>query len=157
MARSIEQHGAHGALKVAQTSVSQKICCKNVNLSLGGMMKQICADAKFPPKTNHTLRATGTFRMFAANVPENIIQQRTGQRSLNSLRRYECTSLEQKRSVSSVLASSNLTDYTSEFCKAEKSCKPETKLSQSEKSKDPLDKLNLQHCQNCTINITFNS
>jgi len=121
------------------------------------MMKQICADAKIPPKKNHTLRATGMSGMFAANVPEKIVQQRTGNRSLDGLRRYERTSLEQQRAVSSVLASSKLTDYTSELCKAEKSCKSKTELSRSEKSKDPLDKLNLQHCQNCTINITFNS
>ena len=125
--------------------------------SLGGTMKQICADAKIPPKTNHTLRATGTSRMFAANVPEKIIQQQTGHRSLDGLRRYERTSLEQQRAVSLVLASSKLTDYASELCKAETSCKSETELSRSEKSKDPLDELNLQHYQNCTINITFNS
>ena len=36
-------------------------------------------------KTNHSLRATGTTRMFKAGVPEKLIQQRTGHRSFDSL------------------------------------------------------------------------
>ena len=135
--------------------------------NLGGMMKQICGDANISLKTNHTLRATGTTRMFAAHVPEKIIQQRTGHRSLDSLRKYERTSLEQQRAVSSVLASSDITSYTSELRKVETSCESETELSKVEKScksetelsqsKDHqlLEKLNLQHCDNCTINVIF--
>ena len=123
--------------------------------NLGGMMKQICGDANISLKTNHTFRATGTPRMFAAHVPEKIIQQRTRHRSLDSLRKYERTSLEQQRAVSSVLASSDITSYRSELREVEKSCKSETELSQS-KDHQLLEKLNLQHCENCTINISFN-
>ena len=39
--------------------------------------------------TNHSLRTTGTSELFAAGVPEALIQKRTGHRSLESLRLYE--------------------------------------------------------------------
>ena len=42
--------------------------------------------------TNHSLQAYGTTTMYQAGVSENLIQQKTGHRSLNALRKYECTS-----------------------------------------------------------------
>ena len=48
-------------------------------------------------KTNHSLRATGTTRMFEAGVPDKIIQQRTGHRSAEALHLYERVSVEQQR------------------------------------------------------------
>jgi integrase len=35
--------------------------------------------------TNHSLRATGATRLFEANVPEKLIQERTGHRSIDAL------------------------------------------------------------------------
>ncbi len=57
--------------------------------TLGKMVKDICAQGKIVGnKTNHSLRATGASSMFQAGVPEKIIQQFTGHRSLAGLREY---------------------------------------------------------------------
>ena len=37
-------------------------------------------------KTNHSLRATAASELFCANVPEKLIQERTGHKSLQALR-----------------------------------------------------------------------
>ena len=47
---------------------------------------------------------TGATQLFQAEVPEKIIQQRTGYRSLASLRDSERTTEEQHQAVSSLLA-----------------------------------------------------
>ena len=54
-------------------------------------------------KTNHSLRATGATTLFNAGVPERIIQQNTGQRSLEALRKYEKVSVRQREATSRVL------------------------------------------------------
>ena len=48
-------------------------------------------------KTNHSLRATAASEMFARQVPEKLIQERTGHRSLEALRTYERSNEEQLR------------------------------------------------------------
>ncbi len=40
-------------------------------------------------RTKHSLRATAASEMFAQQVPEKPIQERTGHRSLEALRTYE--------------------------------------------------------------------
>ncbi len=40
-------------------------------------------------KTNHSLRATSATELYAAEVPEKIIQEQTGHRSIEGLRLYE--------------------------------------------------------------------
>ena len=56
-------------------------------------------------KTNHSLRATGATELYEAQVSEKIIQERTGHRSLEYLRMYECTSDKQQQAVSNILSS----------------------------------------------------
>ena len=51
-------------------------------------------------KTNHSLRVAGTTRLFLSQVPEKIVQQWTGHRLLEALRKYEHTSKEQDMAVS---------------------------------------------------------
>ena len=57
-------------------------------------------------KTNHSLRATGTTELYESGVPEKLIQERTGHRSLEALRviLYERTSIlkQQNKAVSSI-------------------------------------------------------
>ena len=67
------------------------------------MVKAMCQLIGVHGKTNHSLRATGAARLFAANVPEKMIQQRTGHRSVEALRLYERTSVAQEQTVSSLL------------------------------------------------------
>lgn len=57
---------------------------------LSKMVPEMCAEAGLAgKKTNHSLRFTGTSCIFEAGVPEKLIQQRTGHRSLESLCKYE--------------------------------------------------------------------
>lgn len=80
-------------------------------------------------------------KMFELGVPEKVIQERTGHRSLDSLRTYERTNDQQHKAVSRVLSSSSKLSYCAQTQRI-----PST--------------LNAQGCsftfgdlQNCTINI----
>lgn len=44
--------------------------------------------------TNHSLRATSVSRLFAKNVPEKIVQEKSAHKSLAGLRVYECTTID---------------------------------------------------------------
>ena len=63
----------------------------------------MCAEANIVGKTNHSLRATGATALFQKGVPERIIQNVTGHRSLEALRSYERISLSQHQEVSKIL------------------------------------------------------
>ena len=54
-------------------------------------------------KTNHSLRSYGVTTLFKKNVPEKLIQERSGHRSLSALRVYEKTTNEQLYETSRVL------------------------------------------------------
>ena len=72
---------------------------------LNTMLKEMCAEAGITANyTNHSLRAYGTTTMFQAGVSEKLIKQRTGHKSLESLRQYECTSESQLLDVSNVVS-----------------------------------------------------
>ena len=71
--------------------------------TLRTMFAKMCSEAGIEKKSNHSLRATGATEMFAANVPEKLIQSRTGHRSLEALRLYERPTQEQQQAVSNVL------------------------------------------------------
>ena len=58
-------------------------------------------------KTNHSLRATGASEMFRAGVPEKIVQECTGHRTVKALRMYERTSASQHSAVSNILLTPN--------------------------------------------------
>ena len=47
--------------------------------------------------TNHSLRATAIARMFRSKVPESIIAENSGYRSIAALHSYEHTSCEQEQ------------------------------------------------------------
>lgn len=55
-------------------------------------------------KANHSLRATGALETFQVDVPQKIVQQRTGHHSVKALCMYECTTMDQHMAVSSILA-----------------------------------------------------
>ena len=55
-------------------------------------------------KTNHSLRASSETFLFDSGVPEKIIQERTGHRSLEPLRTYERTTEHQHKAVSTPLS-----------------------------------------------------
>ena len=64
-------------------------------------------------KTNHSLRATGAIELYLAGVPEKIIKERTGHRSLESLRMYEKTNTSQHKAVCNILTSKKDTKFNS--------------------------------------------
>ena len=54
------------------------------------MVCNVCEDAGIKgKKTNHSLRVSGTIGLFAAGVPERIIQSRTRHSLPEALRKYE--------------------------------------------------------------------
>ena len=76
--------------------------------TLRTMLANMCNKAGIEKKTNHSLRATGATEMFAANIPEKLIQSRTGHRSVEALRLYERPLHDQHQAVSNVLTSAAL-------------------------------------------------
>lgn len=71
---------------------------------LSNMVSDMCSEAGIlGSKTNHSLRVLGATSLFDAGVPERIIQQRTGHRSIEGLRIYERVTDEQEKAVSKVL------------------------------------------------------
>ena len=73
--------------------------------TLAKFVKTMCSQVGIlGHKTNHSLRATGTTRMFEAGVSDKIIQQRTGHCSAEALHLYERVSVEQQKAVLSILA-----------------------------------------------------
>lgn len=68
-------------------------------------VRKMCTEAGVSGnKTNHSLRATGATELYKKGVPEKLIQERTGHRSLESLRTYERSSEEQHKAVSTLLS-----------------------------------------------------
>ena len=70
-------------------------------------VKEICSIAGFEGKyTNHSLRATCASRMYAKNIPEQIIKEVTGHRS-DCVRTYKRTSDELREEASRTLSVSD--------------------------------------------------
>ena len=87
---------------------------------LSKMVPEMCQLAGIQGRhTNHSLRATGATALHTAGVPEKIIQERTGHRSVECLRMYEHTSDKQQHAVSNILSSSTELNYQSEMRKLE--------------------------------------
>ena len=79
---------------------------------LGNMVKEMCLEVGIESKTNHSLRATGATSMFRSNIQEKIIQNVTGHRLLEALRKYEKTSDDQyHQAVSKIMMSIKSIDY----------------------------------------------
>uniref|UniRef100_A0A1X7TCK4 ZMYM2-like/QRICH1 C-terminal domain-containing protein n=1 Tax=Amphimedon queenslandica TaxID=400682 RepID=A0A1X7TCK4_AMPQE len=72
--------------------------------TLSTMVRDMCLEAGVEgEKSNHSLRVAGTSSLFAAGVPEKLIQSRTGHVSLTALRKYERITDEQELAVSKIL------------------------------------------------------
>ena len=89
------------------------------------------------------LRATDAGILFQANVPEKIIQERTGHRSVKALRLYERTTGEQHQQVSHIL-----TNQTQQ-----RSLQNQGFSAQGPTSMPPLPAFGM--LQNCTINVNY--
>ena len=122
--------------------------------TLKNVVPQICSAAGFPKRyANYSLRAIGITRMFSAGVPEKIIAEKSGHRSLKALRFYEHTSDEQEMAAGEVIGKS-----TKQFHDVMDSSKVETEPEPEEKKPD-VSAGSAHHFSgnltNCTINITY--
>ena len=116
---------------------------------LSRMVPEMCQLANISGhKTNHSLRATGATALYEAEVPEKIIQERTGHRSLEGLRVYERTSEKQHQAVSNILSSSSQSTYLSQIKQLD--CSSSTSTSNVS---GVMPKMNFNGCQ---VNINFN-
>ena len=114
------------------------------------MVKEMFSAVGIDGKTNHSLRATGASTLFEANVPEKVIQEHTGHRSVKALRLYERTTNKQHEDVCKILM-----DRTnmSKFGETASSKPVEVTLPlQNPSSSGPSFGV-LNHC---TVNINYN-
>ena len=58
--------------------------------------------------TNHSLRATAITRMFNKGIPEKVIAETSGHKTMKALRCYEHTSQQQQQAVTAVINGSNI-------------------------------------------------
>ena len=114
--------------------------------TLQNMVKKMCATAGITGnKTNHSLRATSATEMFKRGVPEKIVQERTGHRSLEALRIYERSSAEQHKAASTILSTKQTTFHQQMV---------HNKILNIEKPNVTVPAFSFHSLQNCTINIT---
>ena len=72
--------------------------------TLSGTVSRLCKQAGIQGyKTNHSLRATATTRLYESGVEEQQIMERMGHRSLEGVRSYKRTSDKQRQALSDVL------------------------------------------------------
>ena len=73
--------------------------------TLSKMLKTMCEEADVAGnKSNHSLRVYAATELFTAGIPEKVIQDRTGHRSLDGLCHYERISEKQKEEACKALA-----------------------------------------------------
>ena len=96
-------------------------------------------------KTNHCLRATGASELFDAGVPEKIIKERTGHRSVEALRIYEHTTKKQHMAVSKILTNCQKTTFESALKKEE--------LTYNTSPFHPASNSTVNKFSNCTVHI----
>lgn len=69
------------------------------------LLPNMCKDAGTKVRyTNHSLRATAMMRMYNQRVPEKLIAEKSGHRSIEALRMYEHTTPELQRAASEVIS-----------------------------------------------------
>ena len=71
---------------------------------LSNTVARLCKSAGIEGyKTNHSLRATSTSRLYQSGVDEQLVMERSGHRSIEGVRSYKRTSDEQRRALSDIL------------------------------------------------------
>ena len=117
--------------------------------------------------TNHSLRATSITRMFKADVPEKIIAEKSGHKSLKALRMYERTSSLQEQATGVAIMTGeqfssghNDVELSELIEKSDKKPDVDANAQGGQSSKSEISPLQLPtfsgKLENCTININFN-
>jgi len=119
--------------------------------SLTTMVKEMCKAAGITGfRTNHSLCATTTTRLYRAGVDEQLIMERTGHRSLDGVRSYKQTSKEQLEVVSDIV------NLSAPEPKKQKTLNPHTvPYSHAQQMGVAPAQISLQNCSNITFNITY--
>ena len=72
--------------------------------TLRNTVARLCSSAGIQGyKTNHSLRATATSRLYQSGVEEQQVMERTGHRSVEGVRSYKRTSDQQRQALSDIL------------------------------------------------------
>ena len=138
--------------------------CVGVN-KLKEMLPSLSVKSKCETKyTNHSLRATAATRMFAGSVPEKLVAEKTGHRSLKVLRSYERMDTRMQMAIDAVISNA-----TSKFNAQESENEQDTELAKTVSDEIPQEKDVLTAAKppgpvghtfsgvmnNCTINISY--
>ena len=130
---------------------------------LKNMMTKISELGGLPLKyTNHSLRATSASRMFTSGVPEKIVAEVTGHKSVKALRQYERTTEEQYQYVghsisrmqefqTTTLQSAEETENQMQLEKEDKKEKAAALVGELHKSLPSIS----GNLSNCTFNFNF--
>ena len=81
----------YSAVSVGKNTLEKKLSCICEQAGIEGTI------------TNHSLRVTSATHMYMSGVPEKVIQECTGHRSLEALRMYKRSNSQQHEAASSVL------------------------------------------------------
>ena len=114
-------------------------------------MTDIMSIAGFSGYTNHCLRATAVSRMYNAGIPESLISEKSGHRSLDGLRVYEHPSDDLERTAEDSIAgcSKNVEERDGD--------KEEEKFKPPQSAPPQLPQLpNFSGMNQCTINFNIN-
>ena len=93
-------------LRPASTVTAQQWCtrCPLGHNTLSKTVSRLCKLAGIQGfKTNHSLRATATSRLYQSSIDEQLMMERTGHHSLEGVRTYKRTSNTQREARSDIL------------------------------------------------------
>lgn len=127
------------SVAVGRNTLDQKVTVMRRNAGLVGH------------KTNHRLRAPGATEIYQGNVPEVLIQERTGHRSLKSLRVYERSTGGQREAVSTLLSSAEKTTFQEQHSVSVKQSNRTVDIQPVAESGSV--NFSFQNLTGCTINI----
>ena len=123
--------------------------------TLDTMVKQMCDAANIKGfKTNHSLRATTTTRLYQAGVDEQLIMERTGHRSLDGVRSYKRTS-DQQREVLSDIVNLSTPDPKKQKITNPQNTEVAACIQNTQQMGIAPSQISLQSCSNITFNITY--
>ena len=108
-------------------------------------------------KTNHGLRANGATQMYNSGVPEKIIQERTGHRSLKALWMYECVNQQHRAVFECIFLSSTviiLLQLYNCYAKSERVKVSHTTAEAPQTAQYAATSFSFQNLHSCTINIS---
>lgn len=97
------------------------------------MVKTMCSEAEI--EGNKSLRVAGVSCLFNAGVPEKIIQQRSGHRSVDGLRVYERVT---NSAVSKILTNSDTLNFDNTLAQLEFTTSDVIKSSEASEESKPL-------------------